>query len=185
MSSFASLNAGMLARKGEARPSAEPQLANVLRTPTYRPVQPAPEVILDPPNAAEIDEAFDNSPLNLPVAISAAPPVANPVADMKVKIDEALSMWPAKKPSRAAVEADPWRIDQRLGLPPSPRHTERTSVRFTHAQARALKLAALLLDRPQQELIEAGVEGKLEALACTDLANCSCFKTVMATLQES
>jgi hypothetical protein len=173
MSSFASLNAGMLARKGEARPSAEPQLANVLRTPTYRPVQ---EVVLEP----ETDE----EETKLLTVISAAPPVASSVGEAKVKIDEALSMWPAKKPARAVLDADPWRIDNRLGLPPSPRHTERTSVRFTHAQARALKLAALLLDRPQQELIEAGVEGKLEALACTDLANCTCFKAVLATFAE-
>ena len=87
MSSFASLNAGMLARKGEARPSAEPQLANVLRSPTYRPVQ---QVVLDPPEA---DEGEDGA-ANLPVVVSAAPPVAT---DDKVKIDEALSMWPAKK----------------------------------------------------------------------------------------
>jgi len=178
MSSFASLNAGMLARKGEARPSAEPQLANVLRTPTYRPVQ---EVILTPDD----DDVPEESSLSLPAVISAAPPIAASVADQKVKIDEALSMWPMKKPARAVVEADPWRLDNRLGLPPSPRHTERTSVRFTHAQARALKLASLLLDRPQQELIEAGVEGKLEALACTDLANCTCFKAVLATLQDN
>ena len=178
MSSFASLNAGMLARKGEARPSAEPQLANVLRTPTYRPVQ---EVVLVP----EPDDISEDSSLNLPAVVSAAPPIASMVGDAKVKIDEALSMWPMKKPARAVVESDPWRLDNRLGLPPSPRHTERTSVRFTHAQARALKLASLLLDRPQQELIEAGVEGKLEALACTDLANCSCFKAVLATLQDN
>lgn len=178
MSSYASLSAGMLARKGEARPSAEPQLANVLRSPTYRPAQ---QVALDPPEADEADEA---GPAALPAVVSAAPPVAGAVGEMKVKIDEALSMWPAKKPPRVPMEGDPWRLDQRLGLPPSPRHTERTSVRFTHAQARALKLAALLLDRPQQELIEAGVEGKLAALACTDLANCACFKAVLATLGE-
>jgi hypothetical protein len=175
MSSYASLNAGMLARKGEARPSAEPQLAHVLRTPTYR---PARQAVLE---VQEFDagdaSADDPDPLNV---VSAAPPLA----EAKVKIDEANAMWPAKKPPRQAVDNDIWRLDQRLGLPPSPRHTERTSVRFTHAQARALKLAALLLDRPQQELLEAGLEGKLEALACTDLANCSCFKTVLATLQD-
>jgi hypothetical protein len=173
----------MLARKGEARPSAEPQLANVLRTPTYRPIQ---EVVLAP----EPDEVSEGSSLNLPAVVSAAPPVASMVGasnvgDAKVKIDEALSMWPMKKPARAVMDSDPWRLDNRLGLPPSPRHTERTSVRFTHAQARALKLASLLLDRPQQELIEAGVEGKLEALACTDLANCTCFKAVLATFQDN
>jgi hypothetical protein len=166
MSSYASLTAGMLARKGEAKPSAEPQLAQVLRTPTYRAPQASGFTVhADPIGDAE-------------AAKSAAS------AEGKVKIDEAMSMWPAKKPPRPSVEVEAWRLDQRLGLPPSPRHTERTSVRFTHAQARALKLAALLLDRPQQELIEAGVEGKLEALACTDLANCTCFKAVLATIAE-
>ena len=177
MSSFASLSAGMLARKGEARPSAEPQLAHVLRTPTYRPAQ----AITHDPLEFDAGDASADEP-DMMAVVSAAAPLAS--ADAKVKIDEAQSMWPSKKPARSAVEADIWRLDQRLGLPPSPRHTERTSVRFTHAQARALKLAALLLDRPQQELIEAGVEGKLEALACTDLASCLCFKAVLATLSE-
>lgn len=178
MSSYASLNAGMLARKGEARPSAEPQLAHVLRTPTYRPAQPL-KIDLNEFDAGDAS-AEDPDPAAAP---DAAEP-AVPAAAAKVKIDDANAMWPAKKPSRQALDADAWRLDQRLGLPPSPRHTERTSVRFTHAQARALKLAALLLDRPQQELLEAGLEGKLEALACTDLASCSCFKAVLATLQD-
>ncbi len=175
MSSYASLHAGLLARKGEARPSVEPQLAQVLRTPAYRPSQSTPMLPGDPLGIEPEDTLH---------AIAAAPPIAGAVADMKVRIDDALSMWPAKKPAREATDAHTWKMDERLGLPPSPRHTERTSVRFTHAQARALKLAALLLDRPQQELIEAGVEGKLEALACTDLAACTCFKAVLATLGE-
>ena len=183
MSSFASLNAGMLARKGEARPSADPQLAHVLRTPTYRPAQPL-KIDLNEFDAGDASAEDPDAALVADVAAPAAEVTAGAAGAAKVKIDDANAMWLSKKPSRQAAESDVWRLDQRLGLPPSPRHTERTSVRFTHAQARALKLAALLLDRPQQELLEAGLEGKLEALACTDLANCSCFKAVLATLQD-
>jgi hypothetical protein len=170
--SFASLSSGIIARKGEARPSAEQNLATVLHTPAYK--QP----VLKPPiEAGDLQDEAANE---------AFEPDANPVAEMKVKIDDAFAMWPTKKPARIApsLEDEMWKLDQRLSLPPSSRHTERTSVRFTHAQARALKLAALLLDRPQQELLEAGLESKLEALACTDLANCSCFKAVLATLEK-
>jgi hypothetical protein len=170
--SYASLTSGLLARKGEARPSAEQNVAAVLRTPAYKAPQLKPPI-----EAADLEEEVANDALELD---------ANPVAEMKVKIDDAFAMWPAKKPARAAsgLEDEMWKLDQRLSLPPSSRHTERTSVRFTHAQARALRLAALLLDRPQQDLIEAGLEGKLEALACTDLANCTCFKAVLATLEK-
>lgn len=176
--SFASMTSGLLARKGEARPSAEQNLATVLRSPTYRPPeQQAPigpaDMELDPAHdaAGDLDVTFE--PLE-------------PVGDSKVRIEDAFAMWPSKKPTRPAsgAEDEIWKLDQRLGLPSASRHSERTSVRFTHAQARALRLAALLLDRPQQELIEAGIEGKLQDLACTDLANCSCFQTVMATLQK-
>jgi hypothetical protein len=177
--SFASLTSGLLARKGEARPSAEQNLATVLRTPTYRqPEQQAPigSADADPEAGAEVETAGEET---------SESPALSPLAN-KVRIEDAYAMWPAKKPSRPAAgnEDDIWRLDQRLGLPPSPRHTERTSVRLTHAQARALRLAALVLDRPQQDLIEAGIEGKLEALACTDLASCSCFKALLVTLEK-
>lgn len=172
--SFASLTSGLLARKGEARPSAEQNLAKVLRTPTYRPPERQAPV---EPEELEQDAAND---------LDATLEALEPVVGSKVRIEDAFAMWPAKKPARAAAggEDEIWKLDQRLGLPSASRHSERTSVRFTHAQARALRLAALLLDRPQQELIEAGIEGKLADLACTDLANCSCFQTVMATLEK-
>jgi hypothetical protein len=55
---------------------------------------------------------------------------------------------------------------------------------MTQAQARALRLASLVLDRPQQELLEAGLEAQLQALACSDLANCACFQAVLAMIDE-
>ena len=58
-----------------------------------------------------------------------------------------------------------------------------TTIRLTHAQARAVKLAALVLDRPQQEILTAGLLGRLEALACSDLSSCSCFKAVLEGLK--
>ena len=38
-------------------------------------------------------------------------------------------------------------------------HPIKTTIRLTHAQARAVKLAALVLDRPQQEILTAGLLG--------------------------
>lgn len=176
--SFASVTSGLLARKGEARPSAEQNLATVLHTPAFQPPQQRPPMEAedyDPDVAGGVDPSTD---------LSQAPPES--VLQSKVRIEDAFAMWPSKKQPRgaSATEEELWKLDQRLNMPPSPRHTERTSVRFTHAQARALRLASLLLDRPQQELIEAGLEGKLSDLACTDLANCSCFKAFMATLEK-
>jgi hypothetical protein len=173
--SFATVTSGLLARKGEARPSAEQNLATVLHSPAFQPPQQRAPMELD---------GYEPEPY---VDVSQEPPES--VLAAKVSIEDAFAMWPTKKPARqaqepSAVEDEIWKLDQRLGMPPSSRHTERTSVRFTHAQARALRLASLLLERPQQELIEAGVEGKLKDLACTDLANCSCFKTFMATLEK-
>jgi hypothetical protein len=58
----------------------------------------------------------------------------------------------------------------------------RASTRLTHEQSRALRLAALLLDRPQQELIAAGLDLRLKELACGSLSSCSCFKAVLDKL---
>ena len=55
----------------------------------------------------------------------------------------------------------------------------KTTIRLTHAQARAVKLAALILDKPQQEILTAGLVERLEALACADLAKCNCFRAVI------
>jgi hypothetical protein len=60
----------------------------------------------------------------------------------------------------------------------------KASVRLTHAQARAVKLAALVLDRPQQDIMSAALLARLETLACTDLSNCSCFKAVVEGLAK-
>jgi hypothetical protein len=176
--SFATVTSGLLARKGEAKPSAEQHLATVLQTPAFQPPQQRPPMEV---GGYDADASADaDAPL---FDLSLAPPES--VLQTKVRIDDANAMWPTKKPARSQpnMEEEMWKLDQRLGMPSS-RHTERTSVRFTHAQARLLRLASVLLDRPQQELIEAGIEGKLQDLACTDLANCACFKAFMATLDK-
>ena len=174
--SFATVTSGLLARKGEARPSAEQNLATVLHSPAFQPPQQRPPM---EPGEYDDDAAADPDAYQEPAAPES-------VLQAKVRVEDAYAMWPSKKPARptSGPEEELWKLDQRLNMPPSSRHTERTSIRFTHAQARALRLASLLLERPQQELIEAGVEGKLSDLACTDLANCSCFKALMATLEK-
>lgn len=56
-------------------------------------------------------------------------------------------------------------------------------MRLTHAQARAVKLAALIPDNPQQDILRVGLIERLKALACTDLAKCSCFNAVIERLR--
>src|SRR6185295_19137886 len=99
--SFASLTSGLLARKGEARPSAEQNVAAVLRTPAYKAPQLKPPI-----EAGDLEEEVANDALELD---------ANPVGDMKVMIDDAFAMWPAKKPARptSGLEDEMWKLDQR------------------------------------------------------------------------
>jgi hypothetical protein len=132
--SFASLHAGLLARKGAATPSVE----------GYTPFRPRPEPAPpSPPGRAE--------PRPAPQV------VVHPVAPQPASADAA----------HAALLRS------------------RASVRLTHEQLRALKLAALLLDRPQQDLIAAGVDLRLEDLACGPLEHCACFRAVISQLARN
>jgi hypothetical protein len=106
---------------------------------------------------------------------------------MKVKLQDVAAVWPSAKPNHTAdMDGSGW--------VPAKGHTQhqlnsygqpvKTTIRLTHAQARAVKLAALVLDKPQQEILTAGLLGRLEALACSDLARCSCFQAVLEGLRE-
>ena len=164
---FASLSAGMLARKGEAQPSKEPSFGH---KPWQPPVAPAPappvaRVIMPPEPEGELD-----------------------VAKMKVQLNDFAQTWPAGK---AVYPSD----NEGVGWVPNRPQTQlnlsslgvpfKTTIRLTHAQARAVKLAALILDKPQQEILTAGLIERLEALACADLAKCSCFQTLLAGLKPA
>jgi hypothetical protein len=152
--SYASLHAGLLARKGEAKPSADPKMA---------------------PLAWQQHE---------PVA-APAPASGATVADMKVRLQDVAATWPARKPASPITDEHTW-VATKAVAPPldSFGHQVRATVRLTHAQARAVKLAALVLDRPQQDIISAALVARLETLACTDLSNCSCFKAVVEGLAK-
>ncbi len=166
-SSFASLTAGMLARKGEAKPSQEPPFG-------HKPWQP-------PVTPAEVP-SFAARPR--PVAAAASEPVGS-VADMKVKLQDVVATWPAAKPVHAPdFDGTGWIPNKAYPQLNSFGHPIKTTIRLTHAQARAVKLAALVLDKPQQEILTAGLLGRLEALACADLASCSCFKAVLEGLKK-
>lgn len=161
---FASLTAGMLARKGEAQPSKEPTFGH---KPWQPPVAPAPVVPARaaPPPEADLD-----------------------IAKMKVRINDVAQTWPAPKhePTEPQPPADwvPNRPQPQLNLG-SLGVPFKTTIRLTHAQARAVKLAALILDKPQQEILTAGLIERLEALACADLAKCSCFRAVLEGLKPA
>ncbi|MEQ1783193.1 MAG: hypothetical protein ABMA14_17690 [Hyphomonadaceae bacterium] len=164
---FASLSAGMLARKGEAQPSKEPSFGH---KPWQPPVVPAPapptvRAIMPPEPEGELD-----------------------VAKMKVQLQDVTQVWPAGK---AVYPSD----NEGVGWVPNRPQTQlnlgslgvpfKTTIRLTHAQARAVKLAALILDKPQQEILTAGLIERLEALACADLSKCSCFQSVLAGLKPA
>jgi hypothetical protein len=165
---FASLHAGMLARKGEAQPSKEPSFGH---KPWQPPVNPAPA---PPPPQQQL------------VVRAVHPPEDAELAKAKVRLADVASSWPAPKQGHG-VE-----IDNAGWVPSRPQHQLnlgtlhapfKTTIRLTHAQARAVKLAALVLDKPQQEILTAGLIERLEALACADLAKCSCFHAVIEGLK--
>jgi hypothetical protein len=137
-SPFASLHAGLLARKGAAAPSVE----------NWIPFRPRAE-----PAPAQTSARADERP--------ATPVVVHPATHHPLP--------------QAAASAD----TGHAALLRS-----RASVRLTHEQLRALKLAALLLDRPQQDLIAAGVDLRLEDLACGPLEHCACFRAVIQQLTK-
>jgi hypothetical protein len=189
--SFASLTGSMLARKGEAKPSGEPRFGSM---PWQPPVKPAPKV------ASPITTASDDE-----IATAATPQPAPPTAigadpaTVRVRLQDT-PVWPARKPTHGAdssagndgVANDSagndgagWIASKPRAQPPldNPSVGYKTTIRLTHAQARAVKLAALVLDRPQQEILTAGLLDRLEKLACQDMAKCSCFQAVLEGLK--
>lgn len=169
---FASLSASLLARKGEAQPSKEPSFGH---RPWQPPVVPAPA----PPTPQQQATRAPTPPwLDAEPEAAATPEVAT----AKVQLNDVAQAWPAPRPAQPA-EPDG------SGWVPSRQQTQlnlgslgapfKTTIRLTHAQARAVKLAALILDKPQQEILTAGLVERLEALACADLAKCNCFRAVI------
>ena len=165
---FASLTAGLLARKGEAAPSKEPSFGH---KPWQPPVAPAP--------------APAPAPQPQPQQRVTPPPSVETVMDVqktKVRLNDVAAAWPAPK-AHHSVDDDgsgwvPNRPQQSLALG-SLGAPFKTTIRLTHAQARAVKLAALILDKPQQEILTTGLIERLEALACSDLAKCACYRAVI------
>jgi hypothetical protein len=165
---FASLTAGLLARKGEAAPSKEPSFGH---RPWQPPVAPPPA---PPPQSQRVASRPQASPPEAPKA--------------KVRLNDVSAAWPAPKPAQPAAPDESGWVPNKpqqplalgsLGIP------FKTTIRLTHAQARAVKLAALILDKPQQDILTAGLIERLEALACADLAKCSCFNAVIEGLRAA
>jgi hypothetical protein len=186
--SFSQLNGGMLARKGQAKPSEEPRFGSM---PWAPPKGGAPAVYSPPPaenSPAKVDGAVmmpGSAPLPLPLPLPMAAPGS--IAEQKVRLDQVASAWSTTtRPGLArSSEESSWVPNK-----PSPpldgsSLPVKTTLRMTHALARAVRLASVVLDKPQQEILTESLLSQLEALACTDLANCGCFKTVVAGLAEA
>ncbi len=107
------------------------------------------------------------------------------IVQEKVRLQEVAAAWPQVKTGKMAyLDGQNW-VGEKGRDPQLSNHSQpiKTTIRLTHAQARAVKLAALVLDKPQQEILTAGLIARLEALACTDLSGCSCFKAVLEGLK--
>jgi len=106
-----------------------------------------------------------------------------------VRLQDVAAVWPQAKPVHAADNDGSGWIPAKAQRSAAPLdsfgHPVKTTIRLTHQQARAVKLAALILDKPQQDILTAGLFAKLEALACTDLSACTCFKAVMEGLKTA
>lgn len=180
---FASLSASLLARKGEAKPSQEPVFGSKPWQPPVVPAAPQPRPPVAPPPAATASRPAA-SILATPPA-QAKTPLLTP--DTKIALSDVAAVWPVYKPAVTVdVDGSDW-VATRQPLPASPVNPNapiKTTIRLTHAQVRAVKLAALLLDKPQQEILTAGLLSRLEAIACSDLSACTCFKAVMEGLKS-
>jgi len=185
--SFSQLNSGMLARKGQAKPSEEPRFGSMPWSP---PKGGAPAVYSPPPaenSPAKTDGAVmmpGSAPLPLPA------PAPGSIADHKVKLDQVAAAWSSTATTSRSALARSSEDSAWVPNKPSPpldgsSLPVKTTLRMTHALARAVRLASVVLDKPQQEILTESLLSQLEALACTDLANCGCFKTVIAGLAEA
>jgi hypothetical protein len=182
--SFSQLNGAMLARKGEAKPSEEPRFGSMPWSP---PKGGGPAVYSPPPApAGSISVPGSESAASAP-AMPPAPPAPGSIADQKVRLDQVAAAWSATtRPGLARSSEESAWVPNKPSPPldgsPLP---VKTTLRMTHALARAVRLASVVLDKPQQEILTDSLLSQLEALACTDLATCSCFKTVIAGLAEA
>ena len=176
--SFASLNASLLARKGEAKPSGEPRYGSMPWQPPLKPaLKTATLAGVGNAGLLGLDPAAPAAHPAPPTSIGADP------ATVKVRLQDT-PVWPAKKPLHGPDhDGTGWVANKPQAPLENPSVVYKTTIRLTHAQARAVKLAALVLDRPQQEILTAGLLDRLEALACQDLAKCSCFQAVLEGLK--
>jgi hypothetical protein len=175
----------MLARKGQAKPSEEPRFGSMPWSP---PKGGAPAVYSPPPaenSPAKTDGAVmmpGSAPLPLPLPA----PAPGSIADQKVRLDQVASAWPTTmKPITRSSEESAWVPNKPAPPLDGSSLPVKTTLRMTHALARAVRLASVVLDKPQQEILTDSLLTQLEALACTDLANCTCFKAVVTGLAEA
>lgn len=181
--SFSQLSAGMLARKGEAKPSEEPRFGSM----PWSPPKPGQPPVYSPPPPENSPTKTDGAvmmPGSAPLPTPVPPPGS--IVDQKVRLDQVAAAWSTTKtaPTRSAEESA-WVPNKPAPPLDGSSLPVKTTLRMTHALARAVRLASVVLDKPQQEILTDSLLSQLEALACTDLANCSCFKTVIAGLAEA
>ena len=190
MSKFASLTAGLLARKGEAEPTATP-FADQLLT---RVGAPAPDLrALTPMHAAPPVHAHVElappkpqglkPPQAKPLVAGASPFGAfgrRPSPDQK---PETPKLPPMKAPPLAVVahHEEEEHVESHCGSCPGPTPEEATktyhvNLRLKRQRFVKLKLSAALLRRPVQELVAEALDQWFDKLPPDVMGDCACLK---------
>lgn len=191
MSKFASLTAGLLARKGEAEPTATP-FADQLLT---RVGAPAPDLrALTPMHAAQpVHAHVEEAPakpqgLKPPPAPKSLDPAASPFGTFGRR------HGPERKPEPAKAESaklppltvvtphdEEEHADSHCASCPGPSPEEATktyhvNLRLKRQRFVKLKLSAALLRRPVQELVAEALDQWFDKLPPDVMGDCACLK---------
>lgn len=147
MSKYASLHAGLLARKGEASPAIPSGFAGA----SYvdRPAEPAPPPAAAPEDRRDVERRSDR-PL---LARKAAPA-------------------PGVSGCCAGIDAPELAEDPHLGIA----RTGRAEVRLTAEQKRRLRTVAVQTGQSQQRILSAALDAWLDTLSETDMRHCACLQ---------
>ncbi|NOT39837.1 MAG: hypothetical protein HOP13_05025 [Alphaproteobacteria bacterium] len=176
MSKYASLTAGILARKGEAEPTATPFADQMLT----RVGCPAPEIEGLTPMRGSLNLHAESS---RPKTQALKPPPVKPLDPFgsfgRRPMEAKVHVMPLPVP--AAADDDEEQTDNHcLACPgPSPEEAGKTyhvNLRLKRMRFVKLKLSSALLRRPVQEIVAEALDRWFETLPGDVLGDCACLK---------
>ncbi|MFM9862749.1 MAG: hypothetical protein ACKVRO_04000 [Micropepsaceae bacterium] len=182
MSKYASLTAGILARKGEAEPTATPFADQMLT----RVGCPAPEIEGLTPMRSDLNLHAESSRPKTqalkPPTVKPLDPVAAVFGSLSRRSTAEAKVHVMPLPIPAAPEDDEEQVDSHcLACPgPSPEEAAKSyhvNLRLKRMRFVKLKLSSALLRRPVQEIVAEALDHWFETLPGDVLGDCACLKT--------